>query len=375
MKNSPASDTQPLDIWVSDQLFLPEKQTRPCLLMMHHSHADTEPETLFWNPLREALPRLVRVHRFDKLADAGDVVVIPQQAREWVGLRRTKQLRDMVRRIVATGRTVVTFVGGAEYTPLPGEIAFAAAAYDSPRETVNPIPNWLYDLGDSITPIARPDTPTVAFVGNTQYPSRLNSLLQSLRLPEPLLFRAVLSRKLGRFLDLKFRFVLARCFRQRVLQAVKQASNLSLHLVERGNLFSFSESDRAKARVEFLQAVQDNAYMLCMRGDANSDFRTWEVLSAGRIPVIVDTRQKLPALEGMRWEDFCVFVPPTELNRIGDIVGEYHAGLSEDGFQEKCRMARAAFEQLMPHRYIRRVIRTIRQQAVAANTPQPVTNQ
>ncbi|MCU0354132.1 MAG: glycosyltransferase family 47 protein, partial [Cytophagales bacterium] len=360
MTNSPAFDMQPLDIWVSDRLFLPDKQTRPCPLMMHLTQADTDPEALFWNPLREVLPRLVRVHRFEKLADAGDVVVIPQLAREWVGLRKTKQLRDMVRRIVASGRTVVTFVGGAEYTPLPGEIAFAAAAYDSPRETVNPIPNWLYDIGDFITPIARPKTPTIAFVGNTLYPSRLNSLLRFIQLPEPLLFQAALSRKLGRFLDLKYRFVLARCFRQRVLQAVRGASNLCSHLVERGNLFSFSDSDKAKARAEFLQAVQDNAYMLCMRGDANSDFRTWEVLSAGRIPVIVDTKQKLPHLEGMRWEDFCVFVPPTELNRIGEIIGEYHAGLSEDDFQEKCRMARAAFEQLMPHRYIRRVIQTIR---------------
>ena len=349
--------TQPLDIWVYEDMLQP--QLRPCPLLMHLSEDDTMNQTLFWNPLRRVLPDLVRVHKFKDIKEAGKIVVIPHDAKEWMFLKQLKELRQYIRSVLATGRTVITFAGGMEYTPQPGEIAFGTSVYQYPDEKLLPIPTWIYDIGNRITPIPRPEKPTVAFDGNTQYSSKINTLTKPIPVPDAMVYKMALSKTLGRALDVKFRFIIPRLLRQRVLKAVRASKNLNHHLVERDHFFVLGDEERVKARGEYLRSTQEHAYILCMRGDANGDFRTYEVLSAGRIPVIIDTKLQLPPLKGMKWEDFCVFVPLTELDNIGQVIERFHAKLTEEEFQKKCQMARAAFDQLMPHNFIHHIIAEI----------------
>jgi hypothetical protein len=75
-------------------------------------------------------------------------------------------------------------------------------------------------------------------------------------------------------------------------------------------------------------------------------------MSAGRIPVFIDTNRPLPELRGMKWEDFCVIVPFSEVHRVGDYIQAFHDKLSDDDFAEACRKSRAAFEQLLPHNFV-----------------------
>ncbi|MDJ1484707.1 exostosin family protein [Cytophagaceae bacterium YF14B1] len=366
------STTKPLDLWVSNELLSPNPSARPCPLLMHLSEADTSTQTLFWNPLRAVLPGLVRIHRFDTIEDAGNLVVIPHDAKEWMFQKKLGELRNYIRKVLATGRTVVTFAGGMEYKPQPGEIVFATSVYQYPGEKLLPIPTWIYDIGHLITPISKPATPTIAFDGNTKYSSTINKLTKPIPVPDAVIYKLALSRKLGRSLDIKYRFMIPRLLRQRVLKAVRAASNLKSHLVERDHFFVLAEEERVKARAEYLRSTQEHAYILCMRGDANGDFRTYEVLSAGRIPVIIDTKLQLPPLQGLKWEDFCVFVPLTKLDQIGEIVQQFHAKLTEETFQEKCQMARAAFDQLLPHNFIVHVINEIHTRVASTTNDIPV---
>jgi hypothetical protein len=92
-----------------------------------------------------------------------------------------------------------------------------------------------------------------------------------------------------------------------------------------------------------------------MRGDDNGCYQLWEVMSAGRIPVFIDTNRSLPELRGMKWEDFCVIVPFSEAHRIGDYIQAFHDKLSDDDFAEACGKSRAAFDQLLPHNFVLRV--------------------
>lgn len=348
---------QPLDIWISEDLIIPN--ARPCPLLMHLSEPDTNPQTLFWNPLREVLPGLVRVHKFKNIQEAGPLVVIPHDAKEWMFVKKLKELRQHIRSVLATGRQVVTFAGGMEYEPQPGEIVFATSVYQYPDEKLLPIPTWIYDIGSRINPIPRPAKPTVAFDGNTRYSSKINTLTKPIPVPDALIYRIALSRKLGRALDVKFRFVIPRLLRQRVLKAVRASQNLNHHLVERDHFFTLGDDERVKARAEYLRSMQEHAYILCIRGDANGDFRTYEVLSAGRMPVIIDTKLQLPPLQGLKWEDFCVFVPLTALDSIGEVIQKFHEKLTEEEFQKRCQMAREAFDQLLPHRFIPHIISQI----------------
>lgn len=352
-----SNTTQPLDIWIDENLML--ANARPCPLLMHLSEMDTHPQTLFWNPLRGVLPDLVRVHMFKNIEDAGNLVVIPHDAKEWMFIKKLKDLKQHIRSVLATGRTVVTFAGGMEYEPQPGEIAFATSVYQYPNEKLISVPTWIYDIGQKITPITKPAKPTIAFDGNTQYSSKINTLTKPIPVPDAMIYRIALSRRLGRLLDVKFRFFIPRLLRQRVLKAVRASKNLTHHLVERDHFFVLGTEDRLKARAEYMHSIQEHAYILCVRGDANGDFRTYEVLSAGRIPVIIDTKLQFPPLKGLNWEDFCVFVPLNELDNIGQVIEQFHAKLTEEEFQEKCRMARAAFDQLMPHEFIYHILSEI----------------
>jgi hypothetical protein len=89
-----------------------------------------------------------------------------------------------------------------------------------------------------------------------------------------------------------------------------------------------------------------------MRGDDNSNFQVWEVMSAGRIPIIIDTNQQFPNLGSLKWEDFSVIVPYSELHRIGEIVQKFHDSISDEEFRQACMKSRAAFEYLLPHNLI-----------------------
>ncbi len=74
-------------------------------------------------------------------------------------------------------------------------------------------------------------------------------------------------------------------------------TNLPLTLVERS---SFSGWKRDKStntlnrRSEFFNSVRDSRYVICPRGDGNQSLRFYETLSAGRVPILIDTKIKLP---------------------------------------------------------------------------------
>ena len=396
LSGSAGADKQPLDVWVSKTLLLMDEGKRPCPLLMHLSEPDTDAQTRFWNPLRERLPQLVRVHYFDDIGQAGPLVVIPHEVKEYLGrgslnkspqkqpqagaakriIRNTirnyhglRQIRSYSRQVAATGRQVVVFSGGLEYEPQPGEIVFGSSIYKSRDTGIFPMPNWIFDISGLFTPIPKPAKPTIAFDGNTTYPGVYNRLLGRFQFPESLIQKTAASRSVCRSLSLKARMVIARWVRKKVVGAVRNAPQLQAHIKERGEFFSLSPETKLGFRKEYLQGIQDNAYLLCVRGDANTDFRTNEVLAAGRIPVIIDTDLLLPPLSGMQWEDFSVMVPFRQINDIGRIVSEFHNRLTEDEFQHKCHLAKTAFEQLLPHHYIGQIIGEIKRKTARPTAP------
>ncbi len=405
--DSVIADARPLDIWVSKALLLVHEGVRPCPLLMHLSEPDTDAQTRFWNPLRERLPQLVRVHYFDDIEQAGPLVVVPHEVKEYLGraslnssgkqtaapqsppkpgaaariIRNAirnyhglRQIRSYSRQVAATGRHVVVFSGGLEYEPQPGEIVIGASIYRSRDTGIFPMPNWIFDISGLHTPIPKPAKPTIAFDGNTTYPGVYNRLLGRFNFPESLIQKTAISRSVCRSLSLKARMVIARWVRKKVVNEVRNAPQLQAHIRERGEFFSLSPETRIRLRKEYLKSIQDNAYLLCARGDANTDFRTNEVLAAGRIPVIIDTDLLLPPLPGMQWEDFSVIVPFGQINRIGKILDDFHNSLTEDDFQHKCHLAKTAFERMLPHHYIGQIIGEIKRKAAQPSANPELAN-
>ena len=68
-------------IWVPAAFRLPK--VRPTLLLMHLSKEDVRPEITFWNALRKNLANKIEVIPYEKLEEAGSVVVVPHYLEEY----------------------------------------------------------------------------------------------------------------------------------------------------------------------------------------------------------------------------------------------------------------------------------------------------
>jgi hypothetical protein len=357
-------DTQslntPLKIWVKEDFLLPNFRPNP--LLMHLTPPDTNPELLYWNKLRDILPSLVEVCQFKDLEEAGSLVVTPNHYKDYIDARNFAAVREFNKQVLASGRRLVTFTLGREYKPLPGEIVFGQSTYRSQEDKSVPIPAWLYDLGDQVTPIKKPTIPTVGFVGHTEYPGRLNSVMRYVPIPDALVHQLACSSTFNQNVTMGIRRVIARLVRKRTMKALRQATNLKSNLIERTmDFFMLPPAVKQRMREEFIQSIQDHAYTVCMRGDNNDNHQMFEVMSARRIPIIIDTNQRFPELGNqMKWEDVCVIVPYAELHRIGEIVQAFHDKMSEEDFAEACRKSRQAYDTLMPHNFITRIVEDIK---------------
>jgi hypothetical protein len=86
-------------------------------------------------------------------------------------------------------------------------------------------------------------------------------------------------------------------------------TNLPLILVER-NSFSGWKRDKSKntlnRRIEFFNSVRGSRYIICPRGDGNQSLRFYETLSAGRVPILIDTKIKLPIEDRLNYSEFTI---------------------------------------------------------------------
>jgi hypothetical protein len=184
--------------------------------------------------------------------------------------------------------------------------------------------------------------------------------MTSLPLPHQVKSWLASSKFFNKNVSLGARRGVGRWVRKKVLQVAESAPNLRTDIIERTNdFFLMTTAEKQKARAEYIQHIQDNAYTICMRGDNNDNYQMYEVMSAGRIPILIDTNLQRPALKRGKWEDFCVIVPFREIDRLEEIVTNFHNKLSSEDFLAVCQKSRATFEELLPHNFVLQILQEI----------------
>ncbi len=101
------------------------------------------------------------------------------------------------------------------------------------------------------------------------------------------------------------------------------------------------------ARKRFIEKIMTNNYSLCVRGDANASTRFYEILSLGKIPVVIDTEGVFPLEQHIKYKDFCVFVDHKNVKDFPKIVADFHSKVSQDRFAEMQKMSREAFRKYL----------------------------
>ncbi len=137
-------------------------------------------------------------------------------------------------------------------------------------------------------------------------------------------------------------------WRAQAIGILKNSSLVELNLKLRSS-FSGStktaEGDMRQLRQELVDTVLNSDYALDVRGDANDSTRLFEILSLGRIPVIIDTERRLPFSDVVNYKDFCVIVDFRNIKKLPEIVAEFHKNISPEKSEEMQRKAREAFVQ------------------------------
>jgi hypothetical protein len=103
----------------------------------------------------------------------------------------------------------------------------------------------------------------------------------------------------------------------------------------RGYINQPNEKVRALNYSKFVRNIFDTSYTLCLRGLGNYSFRFYETLSAGRIPLFVNTDCVLPFDGVVDWRKYCVWVEQEDIDRIDQILLDFHCSLSNTEFEEK----------------------------------------
>lgn len=116
-------------------------------------------------------------------------------------------------------------------------------------------------------------------------------------------------------------------------------------VIIRGYINQKNPERRDFNRNRFVNSIFNNDYTLCVRGAGNYSFRFYETLSAGRIPLFINTDCVLPLDSVIDWKKYCVWVEEGDIKKIDQILLDFHSGLSNTDFEELQTNIRKLWEE------------------------------
>lgn len=152
--------------------------------------------------------------------------------------------------------------------------------------------------------------------------------------------------------------------RRAALRSLKNSRAVEAHILARtgysGNVKTV-ERDIETLRKEFFENALESDLCLDVRGDANNSTRLFEVLSLGRVPIIIDTERNFPFSDELEYRTFSIIVDFRDIKRLPEIVRQAYDAISLDEWRVMQEKARAAYrEWFRPDAMTRHLMRAIR---------------
>ncbi len=139
-------------------------------------------------------------------------------------------------------------------------------------------------------------------------------------------------------------------FRRKALHILKRSDRVDTRFITRSSFSGHAktiELSPEQARSEYVENMINSDFVLAPKGDANYSVRFFEALSLGRIPILIDTECCLPLEDVIDYSKCILRVPYTDIARIGDIVADFYASLTEEQFAEMQKEARRVFVEYL----------------------------
>ena len=228
------------------------------------------------------------------------------------------------------GRPLVVFYNSDFEEPIPVDNALIfrtsiTAANARPNEQAWPA--WTCDVlrtfgPGHVEPRTKTSRPTVGYCGYIDYRNVVERVQRTLRgqIAPWSKLRGEAVRTLQASPDINTRFVLRR---------------------------RFGGHAGAMQREEYGRNMLACDYALVARGRGNFSFRLYEAMSAGAIPVFIDSDCRLPLDDVIAYRQFFVWVPASDVSSIADYVARFHAAHDADSLYDHRRRIREVYDRYL----------------------------
>lgn len=274
-----------------------------------------------------------------------DVCLLTMSWSHYVDNNKIELAEREINNAISAGKNIVVFINkdNPANIPFKDRILFESGGYKSRDEMKyhSGYPYFTQDYLDLycdgvVTFREKKAKPEVGFCGHTggdAITNAWNLLLNQLRQYK---YRAGLTK----WEPPPFEFTL---FRRKILRQFKNDPNIKSNFIIRKqnragdkNIYRVNNSNK----LTFVNNIINTDYTICMRGNGNYSIRFYEALCLGRIPIFIDTDCLLPFQDEIDYKSLFPWIDINDLSHAAEIVKEFHARLSPDGFiniQKACR--------------------------------------
>ena len=275
---------------------------------------------------------LLDYYKLVKEISEADIVVIPVDIKFFFRQKKVKELQSMISSAKKAGKLVWVYSAGDIGKTLDLDVfTFRFGGFHSKLDEQTFILPALFPdpYGDQIVPenfrsLKKEDKPAIGFVGHAH-----NSRLMLIR--EYLVYLGVqlLSRK-NKVLDYQSFFPTG-TMRYKCLRKLEQDSRIrtDFMLRKRYRAGAKTEEERQATTLEFFNNIKQNPYTFCLRGSGNFSTRFYETLALGRIPVLINTDNRLP-LPWIKWKNHGVI---TDFDNLENDLLKFHNSTTEKEFE------------------------------------------
>lgn len=266
-------------------------------------------------------------------------------------------------------KIVIDAIGDEEYAvPIENSIVLRYGGYrflNKPNEII--VPPYADDLLERcrngiLSPREKSARPVIGFAGWAEV--SLIQWIRSLLKDLPIRVRSFFDPRYGACR--KGIFV-----RRRVLALLTNSEDVKTNFIVRGSYsgnIKTAKKDAGSLRNEFVENALASDLALDIRGDANASTRLFEMLSLGRVPLIIDTERNLPFSDEIDYASFSILVDHTDIDSVSRIVRNTWDRLTHDEWRFMQKRARAAYlEYFRVDAMTKHLMRAIRAKIDVAN--------
>lgn len=322
---------------------------RPFPLIVPNENAhDVLTENLpFWKNALEQNQSLF-VEKMSDPKDA-DYILVPHDYKK--AAKDTAYFEDLKQIAIKHNKRLLLFTYQDNPEPIHEENAliFRASAYKSellPNEII--IPYLVEDLlGDRKLAIRKvPEVPVVGFVGFAGFQSTRQQIRSMLK---EIIQYCKYFITTGKMLGERRKGVF---IRKEMLSLLQKQSALKPNFIIRDTYSGYVTKEQGEGyaeriRNEYIDNIMSSDTTLSPRGDGNASQRFYEVLSVGRVPLLIDTDNALPLEDLIPYDEFIIRVPYADRKNVATYVNDFFAKLTDEEYEAVQRNARSYFEKYL----------------------------